>query len=56
LLIDGELYGESTSSTFKVLSLARGPHTLQVKILDSNGRTIKQSSPIQVQAYRPGGR
>ncbi len=53
LLIDGQLHSTSLNNTFRVNSINRGQHKLQVYILDASGNRLKQSEVIEVFAYRP---
>ncbi len=55
LYIDGQKYSEGTASNFRVTSIARGSHTLQVTIVDQEGNSLKQSEAVTIFAYRPGG-
>jgi hypothetical protein len=52
LSIDGKVHSHS-QGTFQVDSIERGPHSLQVTLIDENGVTLAQSSSINVFAYRP---
>ena len=53
LLIDGQLHSTSLSNTFRVNSINRGQHKLQVYVLDALGNRLKQSTVVEVFAYRP---
>lgn len=52
LKIDGKVHGLSRG-TFEVSSINRGPHSLQVNLINKKGATLTQSPLVNVFAYRP---
>jgi Domain of unknown function (DUF4124) len=55
LLVDGNIHSESQSGSLTLSSVNRGKHTLQVKIVDLNKKTVKQSPTSTIFVYWPGG-
>ena len=55
LVIDGETYSTSSSTSILVASIPRGPHKLTVSIIDEEGTALKTSKAVTLFAYRPGG-
>ena len=54
LLIDGMPAGEAVAGEFTVPAVPRGPHVLEVQIIDVQGRLIQSTGTIEVQVVRPG--
>ena len=52
LTIDGEVHSSGRGS-FNVSSINRGPHTLQVTLIDDKGTALAESAVVTVFAYRP---
>jgi Domain of unknown function (DUF4124) len=55
LLLDGQVHSENKSGSFTLPTVARGAHTLQVRVVDEQKKIIKQSATTSIQVYRPGG-
>lgn len=54
LYLDGQAHGEAVAGTsFELSNIFRGTHTLQVKIVDKQGKTLKKSSITDVHVFRP---
>ena len=54
LSINGAVHSTSQGS-FNIASIARGQHSLQVAVIDKDNNVLKQSEPVKLFAYRPGG-
>jgi hypothetical protein len=52
LSIDGKRYNTSRGQ-FTINGINRGPHQLQVNVIDAEGKTVKQSKAIKIFVYRP---
>ncbi|MFA7554339.1 MAG: DUF4124 domain-containing protein [Spongiibacteraceae bacterium] len=53
LNIDGALHSISKSN-FQIDGISRGPHQLQIEVIDDRGNTVQQSSAVKIFVYRPG--
>lgn len=53
LLVDGASYNTSRQANFSVSNLERGPHTLQLVVIDRNGATLNSSSVVTISSTRP---
>lgn len=54
LYIDGKAHGQAGKSTSWALkNVFRGTHTLQVRVLNSEGKTVKKSKKSTVHVFRP---
>ena len=54
LLFDGESFDEpSKNLNFVLTDLERGSHSIQVNIIDANGKTIASSNSVTVHVKRP---
>lgn len=54
LYLDGTTYGKAnTNGSFALTNIDRGTHELKVSVVDSAGKTLKNSKPIKVHVFRP---
>ncbi|MBP8926948.1 MAG: DUF4124 domain-containing protein [Pseudomonadales bacterium] len=54
LLLDGVPTGNAIAGEFSVPAVPRGPHTLEVQVIDERGQVIQSTSTVEVQVVRPG--
>ena len=54
LTINGSVHSTSSNGNFRVESLQRGQHKLQVTVIDDSGQPLKTSAIVSVFARRPG--
>ena len=54
LLLDGTPTGEAIAGEFTVPAVPRGPHALEVQLIDGRGQLIQSTGSIEVQVVRPG--
>ncbi len=53
LLVDGAHYATSRDTPLVVDQMDRGPHTLEVRVVDAAGRALKSSGEIEVYVHWP---
>ncbi len=53
LTLDGKAHKKGRTGQFQLTNIDRGTHTLQAKIVDEKGKTVKSSSPVKVHLIRP---
>lgn len=51
--MDGEELTQTRERQFVVQEIHRGSHTLEVEVLDAEGRPITRSEPVTVHVHRP---
>ena len=54
LLLDGVPTGDAIAGEFSIPAVPRGPHALEVQVIDEQGQVIQSSGTIEVQVVRPG--
>ena len=53
LWVDGKLHSEGITDSFPIQSMYRGSRKLQVRIVNNDKETIKQSPTVTIQVYTP---
>lgn len=51
--MDGERLTQTRERQFLVQEIYRGSHTIEVEVLDADGRAITRSEPVVVHVHRP---
>ncbi len=54
LLLDGTPTGAAIAGEFTVPAVPRGPHVLEVQVIDGQGQQVQSTGTIEVQVVRPG--
>jgi hypothetical protein len=56
-VLDGETAGPAVEQpAFELQSVARGAHTLQLQLLDAQGRELGRSAPVSFQVWQASAR
>lgn len=53
LLLDGAFHAAAEEPAFTIEQMSRGPHTLQVRVVDAAGRKLQSSPEIEVYVHWP---